>query len=129
MLLQFGSLILVGILWGATNPLIKRGSKGIVHIKGNNKIKQLLLEWKYLFTNINYIIPLIVNQLGSVFYFFVLQSSDLSLAVPVANSLSFVFTAISGWALGEKLPDRSALWGIALILLGSMLCCSEKQHR
>lgn len=52
-------------------------------------------------------IPFIVNQLGSVMYFIALQNIDISLALPVANSLTFVFTAIVGWILGEELPKTS----------------------
>lgn len=48
-----------------------------------------------------------LNQIGSLVYFLTLQSSDISLAVPIANSLSFVFTTIAGIALKEKIPGRS----------------------
>jgi uncharacterized membrane protein len=82
-----------------------------------------------------------LNQSGSVIYFLTLQSADLSLAVPVANSLTFVFTAISGWILGEQLPKRSknlsrfittntrlladTILGVILILAGTTLCCYD----
>lgn len=45
--------------------------------------------------------------MGSVVYFVALQSTDISLALPVANSLTFVFTALVGWILGERLPKLS----------------------
>lgn len=48
-----------------------------------------------------------LNQLGSVIYFLTLQNSAISLAVPLANSLSFVFTAIAGILLKEKAPGKS----------------------
>lgn len=48
-----------------------------------------------------------LNQLGSVLYFVSLKNVDLTLSVPVANSLTFVFTALSGWILGEQLPRKS----------------------
>lgn len=48
-----------------------------------------------------------VNQLGSVLYFITLKNVDLTLSVPVANSLTFVFTAVVGWVLGEQLPKKS----------------------
>jgi hypothetical protein len=32
---------------------------------------------------------------------------DLTLAVPVANSLTFVATALCGWAVGEEAPNGS----------------------
>jgi Putative transmembrane family 234 len=43
-------LILVGILWGGTNPFIKKGSAGVQRVKASNLFFQILLELKYLFT-------------------------------------------------------------------------------
>lgn len=54
-----------------------------------------------------YLLPFLLNQCGSVLYFLTLQSTDLSLALPVSNSLTFVFTAITGWFLGEEKVHRS----------------------
>ncbi|XP_031347644.1 transmembrane protein 234 homolog isoform X2 [Photinus pyralis] len=102
MIYEIASLLTVAALWGCTNPLIKRGSKDIVKVKADNCIAQFFLELKYLFTNYKYLLPMGLNQLGSVLYFVLLQSLDLSLMVPVANSLTFVFTAITGKYLGEQ---------------------------
>ncbi|KAL3284467.1 hypothetical protein HHI36_018628 [Cryptolaemus montrouzieri] len=120
------SLIIVAMLWGGTNPLLKKGSNKIVEIKSKSRIKQFFLEIKYLFTNIGYLIPLALNQLGSVIYFFALQNIDLSLAVPVANSLTFVFTALVGWILGEELPSKNVILGISFIFVGTFMCCYDK---
>ncbi|GFG38263.1 hypothetical protein Cfor_01902 [Coptotermes formosanus] len=92
------SLIAVGILWGATNPFIKKGSAGVENVKAAHSSLQLLCE---------YMLPFILNQFGSVLYFITLGTSDLTLAVPVANSLTFVATAVCGWAVGEETPNRS----------------------
>lgn len=126
MIYNLVSLIAVAALWGCTNPFIKKGSKDIVKIKANNAIYQFLLELKYLFSNINYIVPMSINQAGSVLYFLTLQSAELSLAVPLANSLTFVFTAIIGWLLKEDIPNKSTNLGILSILLGTFLCCFAK---
>lgn len=61
----------------------------------------------YLDNNFQYIIPMGLNQFGSIVYVIALQNIDLTISVPVANSLTFVFTAISGWILGERLPKKS----------------------
>uniref|UniRef100_A0A6B2E8E0 Putative conserved secreted protein n=1 Tax=Phlebotomus kandelakii TaxID=1109342 RepID=A0A6B2E8E0_9DIPT len=120
------SLVLVGLLWGATNPFIKRGSQGIQHVKSSSKIKKLFLEIKFIITRWQYWIPFLLNQSGSLVYFFTLQNTELSLAVPVANSLTFVFTAITAKLLGEeKLPLR-ALCGILLILTGTTICMVDR---
>lgn len=49
--------------------------------------------------------------------------SDISLAVPICNSLTFVFTALTSHLLGERVDDpvRVGL-GCALVLAGVSLC-------
>jgi hypothetical protein len=51
-----------------------------------------------------FVLPLIANSSESLC---VLLLLDLTLAVPVANSLTFVATALCGWAVGEEPPCRS----------------------
>ena len=48
---QAGFLLLASLLWGGTNPFMKRGSKGISTIKKyDNTILQILYEFWFLFT-------------------------------------------------------------------------------
>ena len=54
-------------------------------------------------------IPFLFNQLGSLLYVLILQKSDLSLAVVVVNSLTFVVTALTGTFLGEEKINKSRL--------------------
>jgi hypothetical protein len=42
------SLIAVGVLWGATNPFIKKGSSGVENVKAPHSSLQLLYEFQYL---------------------------------------------------------------------------------
>lgn len=63
-----------------------------------------------------------LNQLGSIVYLIALQNIDLTISVPVANSLTFVFTAISGWILGESLPQKSNLIDKLSISIIYFLC-------
>uniref|UniRef100_A0A182UAN6 Uncharacterized protein n=1 Tax=Anopheles melas TaxID=34690 RepID=A0A182UAN6_9DIPT len=93
------SILLVAITWGATNPFIKRGSIGYNELKADSKLGQLWLE---------YLLPLVINQLGSIVYVLTLQRTELSLTVPMANSLTFVFTAITARLLGERQSGWSA---------------------
>ncbi|XP_063910611.1 transmembrane protein 234 homolog [Zophobas morio] len=129
MIFETACLIGVAMLWGGTNPLLKKNSKDITKIKENSKVKQFLLEVKYLATNTKYLVPMALNQTGSVVYFLTLQNADLSLSVPVANSLTFVFTAVSGWILGEQLPKKNTMLGVILVLLGTTLCCYDNYLR
>lgn len=118
--------ILVGFLWGATNPLIKRGSVGINTVTSNNKYTKFLLEIKFLVTRWQYIVPFILNQCGSVLFVWGLQASDMTIAVPVANSLSFLFTAVTALALGENKPNKKILFGIILVIIGTTICLLYK---
>lgn len=123
-------LIAVSLFWGATNPFMKKGAKGVTEVKSSSRIGQFLNEIGFLVKNTSvsffiklpmhcinkvffdivyklivffqYLIPFLINQIGSVIFIFVLQNADISLAVPVTNSLTFLFTAITGWFLGEK---------------------------
>lgn len=86
-----------------------------------NEILSLILNWKvneflglvYVFLifiliilgRFQYIVPFLLNQLGSVLYVYTLQLAALSFVVPVTNSLTFIFTVISGWLLGEDRPN------------------------
>lgn len=120
------AFVLVGFLWGATNPLIKRGSVGIDSIEANNKITKIFLELKFMVTRWQYILPFLMNQCGSVLYIFALQKSELSVAVSIANSCSFLFTAFMAMCLGEKAPSRNGLIGMALITMGISICIVAK---
>lgn len=53
------SLLLVAVLWGVTNPLLKKGTEGIEHVKEGSRIAQFLAEVKFLFLNIR------VNTFGN----------------------------------------------------------------
>ncbi|XP_064607194.1 transmembrane protein 234 homolog [Liolophura sinensis] len=120
------SLTVVAFLWGATNPLIKLGSQGIEKIKENNAVKQFLCEFKFLLLNWKYVIPFLVNQCGSVVYYYTLASAEMSLTVPIANSLAFVFTTLVGRLLGEKIQRWETYLGMCLVITGVMFCIVAK---
>ncbi|XP_017881794.2 transmembrane protein 234 homolog, partial [Ceratina calcarata] len=119
-------LILVALLWGATNPFIKRGAKGLENVKSSSKLGQFFKELAFLISNLKYTIPFLINQSGSLLYFLTLSTTDISLAVPVTNSLTFIITAVTGWILGEEKIHRNTYMGMALILAGTALCCWDK---
>ena len=43
--------LVVAVLWGGTNPLLKKGSIGIENIKEDSKVKQFISELMFLFLN------------------------------------------------------------------------------
>uniref|UniRef100_A0A8C1APQ6 Transmembrane protein 234 n=1 Tax=Cyprinus carpio carpio TaxID=630221 RepID=A0A8C1APQ6_CYPCA len=102
-------LLLVAILWGGTNPFLKKGTEGIERVQKDNKLLQFLAEVKFLFLNIKYLIPFLLNQSGSLVFYFTLASTDLSLAVPMVNSLTFLFTLLMGKLLGEEFGGKRAV--------------------
>ncbi|XP_036149696.1 transmembrane protein 234 homolog isoform X2 [Monomorium pharaonis] len=113
-------LCLVAFLWGVTNPFLKKGAQGLEKIKATSVYGQFIKEQAFLITNL---------RCGSLLYFLTLQSTDISLALPVSNSLTFVFTAITGWFLGEEKVHRNTYLGMILILCGTTLCCWDKMNK
>ncbi|KAH8375341.1 hypothetical protein KR200_009939, partial [Drosophila serrata] len=120
-------LLTVGLLWGVTNPFIRLGSQGIESVKDTgSKWRNFLQEARTIGSRWRYWIPFGLNQCGSALYVWTLQSASITVAVPVANSLSFAFTAITGYALGEKLPGKKVILGTLLICCGSILMIYDK---
>ena len=51
--MQLFLVIVSSLLWGITNPFIKKGSSGLEQIKADNFLTKTFLELKFLFTNYN----------------------------------------------------------------------------
>ena len=85
--------LLVGALWGCTNPFIK-----FAQMKSNTKSSSstVFATLKKFFTDPFMFLPFLLNQSGSFFFYYILSSQPISIASPVCNSLSFMFTAITG---------------------------------
>ncbi|XP_053291289.1 transmembrane protein 234 [Pleuronectes platessa] len=116
------SLLLVSVLWGCTNPFLKRGSAGIEDVSRSNRMSQLLAEIKFLFLNTKYLVPFLLNQCGSLVYYYTLSTAELSFVVPVANSLTFLCTLLTGKLLGEEFGGKQAVAGMFLTMAGITLC-------
>ncbi|EDL80552.1 rCG30879, isoform CRA_a [Rattus norvegicus] len=69
--------------------------------------------------------PFLLNQSGSLLYYLTLASTDLTLAVPICNSLAIVFTLIVGKVLGEDVGGKGAAAGMVLAIAGVTLCVSS----
>ncbi|MBN3305216.1 TM234 protein, partial [Amia calva] len=115
-------LCAVAALWGGTNPFLKKGTEGIERVEKGNIALQVIAEIKFLFLNIKYLVPFLFNQSGSLVYYLTLARTDLSLAVPVTNSLTFLFTLLTGRLLGEEIGGKNAVLGMCLTMLGVTLC-------
>ncbi|KAJ2571844.1 hypothetical protein IW140_001193 [Coemansia sp. RSA 1813] len=114
--------VLTALCWGFTNPFIKRGSEGIEKIKKGSWIAQTFAETWFLFTNWKYVVPLAINLSGSAVYYYTLSSADITIAVPITNSLTLIFTILAGVLVGEKPPTKKEMFGMSCIVLGVALC-------
>ncbi|CXH83092.1 conserved protein, unknown function [Plasmodium berghei] len=117
--MHFILYILIGILWGCTNVFIKIGCKE--QKKEKNTIEGIVTILK----NINIILPYLLNQIGSMFYYFLLFKSDISLAVPLSNVSSFVFTYITEIIILKKNITYKSVLGLTLICIGLIICLNS----
>ncbi|XP_046906172.1 transmembrane protein 234 isoform X2 [Hypomesus transpacificus] len=101
-LVEVMCLVLVAVLWGCTNPFLKRGTEGIEHVKHSTKLLQFMAEIKFLFLNVKYLIPFLLNQSGSVIYYFTL--------------------ATTGKLLGEEFGGKKEVAGMILTMTGITVC-------
>ena len=123
------SYFIVGILWGCTNPFIKR-VQGNLQSKEKDKdapiSKSTIYMIKQLLSNPILAIPFAVNQLGSFLFYFLLANGNVSITSPVCNALAVVFTALTGWVLGEKYHSPLKLaTGVILVYAGVLLCAYD----
>jgi len=115
-------LLIVGAMWGCTNPLIKRGGEGVSKIKKASKVNQFLAENWFLLSRWQYVIPFAINLSGSVMYYLALGNSDISFVVPVTNSITFLFTTFTSKLLGEKGTNMYTYIGMLFVLVGVSIC-------
>lgn len=57
-----------------------------------------------------YAIPLLLNVTGSVWFFILIGKAELSLTVPITNSLAFMFTVLGEWWAEKKVISRGKLY-------------------
>ena len=114
-LLPLLSLILSSVLWGVTDALMKPTAPPS---SSSSSIGSTLLS---LISSPAYLTLLLVNQLGSILYYFSLSLGRLSVISPVVNTGKFIVTAATGRFLGEPKPSQRKIAGLVLLLLGVIL--------
>lgn len=125
-------LILVGALWGCTNPLLRQGAVDAATADKKNHQANARSQLRSFFHQLLHIrvwLPYVVNQSGSLLYYFTLANSDLSLAVPICNALALVFSVATSLVLGEPLrrPWLTCL-GAAMVVTGVTLCLQTTEQ-
>jgi hypothetical protein len=69
--------------------------------------------------------PFIINQLGSLLFYYLLATENVSLVSPLCNSLALAFTALTGYCLGEEYRKPVRMFvGVVCVYLGVFLCSS-----
>ncbi|CAI9264236.1 unnamed protein product [Lactuca saligna] len=125
-------MVAVGLIWGATNALMRRGAlisdQQILKRKSSsskthkNPILKTLIDWFNLLLVWQYSVPFLVNLSASATFFAILSDTPISLAVPVTNATTFAATAVFGMLLGEETRVGLTLFGTFLIVLGVYVC-------
>ncbi|XP_022987899.1 transmembrane protein 234 homolog [Cucurbita maxima] len=123
-------MVAIGIAWGATNALMRRGAllwdqalkSSSNATRSSNKLLSSFRRWLKLLSIWQYTVPFLVNLTASATFFAILSDAPISLAVPVTNATTFAATAVFGMLLGEETRVGYALFGTALIGLGVWLC-------
>jgi uncharacterized membrane protein len=126
-LMDLMSMVLVGALWGCTNPLLRKGSVE-AGSTSRSKSQSFLRSTLSSFVNVKVWLPYLLNQSGSIVFYILLANSDLSLAVPICNALALLFSFITSVFLGEPIqkPVQTIL-GASLVLLGVTICVSTQE--
>lgn len=131
--------LLVGIAWGLTTPFIRRAAKDHnppAHpLLARDDVKASWAKSKFygaffavvdLLRNPRYAVPLLINLTGSVWFFLLIGQAELSLTVPIVNTLAFLFTVLGDWWVDKKVISRDTWIGMILSLCGIALCVQSK---
>ncbi|KAK5717660.1 hypothetical protein LTR17_015925 [Elasticomyces elasticus] len=132
--------LIVGACWGLTTPFMRRAAiardKAPQTVRPVNTdpnvpwLKRKALGIIYavidLLKNPAYAVPLLLNITGSVWFFLLIGQAELSLTVPITNSLAFLFTVLGEWYADGKVITRDTWIGMALVLGGIALCVQSK---
>ena len=126
--------VLVGLLWGATNPLIRRGTllveRKAASVRQANGAPgarhRVRSRLEVHLTTPAFLVPQLLNLSGSALFWYLLRQPGalLSLAVPVANGTSILANAVVDWAVEPVRAEVSVqyLCGVSCLLAGVLLC-------
>jgi drug/metabolite transporter (DMT)-like permease len=128
-------IVFTALLWGITDPLLKKFGTGFdkkseqsTKPENSGFVGRVCREILFLLTNWKYVLTFCSNQLGSVTFLWTLARCQMSVAIPLTNSLKFVTTFVTGQFLGEKKLNRKSFFGICLILTGVCLQVYSKEQ-
>ncbi|ODQ54647.1 hypothetical protein SAICODRAFT_202212 [Saitoella complicata NRRL Y-17804] len=113
---QIIGFLLVGACWGLTNSFIRtaQNSSTSAATPDDRVVKR---AWAVI-KRPRYFVPLVINMSGSFWYYVLLGEADLSYAVPVTNSLAFIFTVLGDFLAESKIPRWNVVVGMGLVAGG-----------
>ncbi|ETI24791.1 hypothetical protein G647_04161 [Cladophialophora carrionii CBS 160.54] len=131
------SFLLVGVCWGFTTPFIRKAAVNYTapshqsmtdpnRLWISRQIAKAFFTVLGLLRSPGYAIPLVINLTGSIWFFLLVGQAELSLTVPITNSLAFLFTVLGEWYAEGKLISRDTWLGMVLVCGGIGLCVWSK---
>ncbi|TAQ89388.1 hypothetical protein B7494_g2282 [Chlorociboria aeruginascens] len=131
--------LLIGIAWGGTTPFIRAAARthtptahpilespAVKNSWLKNKLYTAFFGVIDLLSNPRYALPLVINLTGSIWFFLLIGQAELSLTVPITNSMAFLFTVLAEWWVERKVISRDTWIGMTLSLCGIALCVQSK---
>ncbi|KAL6703834.1 hypothetical protein ACN47E_009053 [Coniothyrium glycines] len=129
--------LMVGACWGLTTPFMRKAALNYTPPQrpslvdtSNPWLKRKVLGTFYAVVGVlsrpAYAVPLLLNVTGSVWFFILIGKAELSLTVPITNSLAFLFTVLGEWWAEKKVISRDTWIGMGLVLGGIGLCVQSK---
>jgi hypothetical protein len=83
--------LFTGLVWGVTNAFMERGTKQKEQQQTSNEVTAGVK----MFANLAFLVPFLLNQGASILNNFLVAKSDLSIAVPAVNCVTFLVTFIT----------------------------------
>ena len=138
---------ITGTIWGATNSFMEVGTKEISENTQKTKAKggkknmsreNELIEGIKMFLKCGFLIPFLLNQTASIYNNFLQAKSDLSIAQPIVNCITFFATFITARLIQRHTATKAGkpeealslfdAWfflGSLLIMAGLYLCLTK----
>ncbi|PSK42356.1 hypothetical protein B9Z65_4270 [Elsinoe australis] len=134
--------LLVGMAWGMTTPFMRKAAVKKDEEQRVHPGREFLDDprtgvvkkkfWTLVYAVIDllrrpaYAIPLVINLTGSIWFFLLIGHAEISLMVPITNSLAFMFTVLGEYLAEGKAVSRDTFLGMGLVLGGIGLCVHSK---
>jgi hypothetical protein len=115
----------VGLVWGSTNAALKRLDDDDRRRAGLREgeaegSQALARELQRACRNARWVTVYLANQCGSLLFYYLLSTAEMSLVVPATQAFTVMFTAIFAYVLHEKGMRDLPLWRL---ICGVLLIC------